>query len=108
MFIRLNIFDEVACYEKDGKAIAWIEDPLGFVHPDGPFFTECEEENDDNYSIDHSNSYTYMDDDWGNNVGECEYYFWGVCQGKEKGIPCKQPSDYGCQYKGELEYKGEE
>lgn len=33
--IRDGNYDEMG----KGNAIAWVHDPLGFVHPEGPFFT---------------------------------------------------------------------
>lgn len=38
-------------------------------------------------------------DEWANNIGECEAHFWGVCQGKERGMPCEKPSEYGCCFR---------
>ena len=40
LVIRLEGCNSVVIRDNDqqSKEIAWIHDPIGFVHPDGPFF----------------------------------------------------------------------
>lgn len=38
-------------------------------------------------------------DEWANVINECQLHFYGICNGKETGKPCDEPSPYGCSYK---------